>query len=179
MFRRQSENTKKSRANTIWIVVSILLLSLTVGGVSAYLSMSSGSVSNTFIEADSPTVSVDGTTVTIDSNGYAVYLRVAVDADWVNGNVIMPGEPAVQFTVGTNGWGKHGSFYYYTSPIMGSNVSVPLPVSADASNDGYSLKINVAAQIIQAVGTVDNTTTTAVMDAWGVNFPEATVNTGN
>ena len=167
MSRRQTE--KKNRG-TLWILLLILLLCLLVGGVSAYLSMYASGTSNTLTKASQPAVTVSGKTVVVDTKGYAVYLRVAVDADYQQDGMVMPGEPAVTFTTGED-WIAQDGFYYYTTPLEGGLVPVILPVSvSEASDAGYTVKLNVAAQVVQAVGTLDGSTVTAVEDAWGITL---------
>ena len=170
MSHSQSEKKNKRRSPLFWCLLALLLLSLTVGGISAYLSMSSTTVSNTFTNAGYPTVTVNGTTVVVEPNGYPVYLRVAVDADWQKDGEILPEEPAITFTTGGNGWmAKGDGFYYYTSPIT-AHSTLPLPVaSVSPAKDGYTVNINVAAQVVQAVGSTDESNMPAMQDAWGVS----------
>ena len=167
MSRHQSEKKNKG---ILWILLAILLLSLLVGGVSAYLSMSTAGASNTLVKASQPAVTVSGTTVQLDTKGYAVYLRVAVDADYWQDELVMPGEPTVNFTTGDD-WIAQDGFYYYMPVLQGSSVTLELPVSVSGStDDGYEIKLNVAAQVIQAVGTLDGSDITAVEDAWSVTL---------
>jgi len=168
MPHSQSEKTKKRRFSVLLLLLLLLLLSLTFGGVSAYLSMS-GNVSNTLSVAPEPGVSVSGTTVTVKPNGYAVYLRVAVDACWksTDGSILAE-EPAMTFTVGTD-WKQIGSFYYYLTPLVGNPDPLVLPITHSSQpKDGYQVVYNVAAQVIQAHGALDDGSATAVQDAWGV-----------
>lgn len=166
MARERSEHSQKRRTILFWLLLALVVLSLAVGGVSAYLSISAASAQNTFSNAGAPGVAVDGTTVTVTPNGYAVYLRAAVDLSWKNGNAILAEEPSGDYITAGNSWVKIGDFYYYTSPIT-STTSVTIGVSGAAKGD-YTLAATVAAQVIQAVGTVDGGSTTAVQAAWGV-----------
>lgn len=171
MFHSQSENKKKRRSLLLGVLIVMLLIGMTVGGVSAYLSMSASEKSS-FTNAEypiPPAVLVDGTSVTVTPNGYAVYLRVAVDANWMSGKDIVPGEPSITFTLGTD-WMSDGSFYYYVHPITETtDPPLTIPVTA-ATHDTYSTEINVAAQLIQAVGKTDDRNVDAVQDAWKVTF---------
>lgn len=175
MFHSQSENKKKRRSLLLGVLIVMLLIGMTVGGVSAYLSMSATETS-TFTNAEDPkppTVSVNGTSVTVTPNGYAVYLRVAVDADCMSGNDIVPEEPSLEKNFDSQHWVTDGNFYYYKQPITGK-ISLAIPVSA--THDTYETKINVAAQLVQAVGKTDmvnddpESVIPAVQEAWKVTF---------
>lgn len=166
MNRGQTEYTKKKNKTVFWLLLAAVVLSLAVGGVSAYLSMASQSVTNKFTKAGYPTVTVDGASVTVDPKGYGVYLRIAVDACWKYEGKILPEEPT-GYTVSSD-FNKIGNYYYYPSVIT-KPTTIPSVVTYTAAKNGdYSLAVNVAAQIIQAVGETDDGTKTAVQDAWGV-----------
>jgi len=176
MNRSQSEKSRKRRTPLFWLFLTLLLLSLAFGGVSAYLSISSQSASNTFVNADQPGVKVNGTDVTVNPNGYAVYLRVAVDVYWKNGNSILAEEPTSGFAIGGMNWKEIGGFYYYTAPITEA-ITVKPVVLDNVSNGDYTLTATVAAQVIQAVGETDgDTPISAVQDAWGVRATDFLTN---
>lgn len=165
---------KKKNGYLVVVLLAVLLLGLTVGGVAAFLSMSSGAT-NTFTKAEQPGVSVSGTAVTVDPKGYSVYLRVAVEAGWELNGVLLPDE-ATEYTV-SGEWKKIGDFYYYPGVISGDTPVTVTPVSyQSATKDGYSLTVNVAAQIIQAVGETDGDDVPAVQNAWGVTPEQITGN---
>lgn len=167
MKRSQSENKNKRKSPIVWLLLVLLLLSLTVGGVSAFLSMSA-TTSNTFTNAADPTVTVIGTQVTVNPNGYAVYLRVAVDASWKKDGMILPEEPDGAYTC-NSGWKEIGGFYYYQGTITGEKTLTPVTVNA-VTKEGCELVVNVAAQVIQAVGETDGKNPIpAVEDAWRVS----------
>lgn len=171
-YENQSNPVSRKPSRMTWVLVIAALLTSVLGGVSAYLSLSSGDLPNKFQTAPQPVVTVTDTTVTVNPNGYAVYLRVAVDANWKNGDIIRPEEPTLTFTEG-NQWKEIDGFYYYRSVIQGSNTQeVSVPVTASAK-DGCTLEITVAAQVIQAVGQTDTGNVDAVMDAWGI--PKETI----
>jgi hypothetical protein len=83
---------------------------------------------------------------------------------------------AGQWRLGSDG------FYYYTSPVAGGADTAVLIKSATqiwngqnpypVRDDGYVLRVEIAAQTIQAIGTTDAATyeggKLAVEDAWGV-----------
>ena len=172
MSGNQPEIKNRRRYLTIVLVLAALLLTMAVGGVSAFLSMSS-STSNTFSDADQPTVTVSGTSVTVDPKGYGVYLRVAIDAAWVENGMISTEEPT-EYTI-SDKWKEIDGFYYYTEVISGTTPTTVTPVTYTAiTKDGYTLTVNVAAQIIQAAGTTDGENIPAVQDAWGVTPEQIT-----
>ena len=79
---------------------------------------------------------------------------------------------AGQWRLGSDG------FYYYTSPVAGGADTAVLIKSATqiwnggspspVRDDGYVLRVEIAAQTIQAIGTTDSGNKLAVVDAWGV-----------
>lgn len=79
---------------------------------------------------------------------------------------------AGQWRLGSDG------FYYYTSPVAGGADTAVLIKSATqiwnggspypVREDGYVLRVEIAAQTIQAIGTTDSGNKLAVVDAWGV-----------
>ena len=165
------KEVKKGRILAV-ALISVALLTLIIGGVLAYLAMSSN-ITNEFTLAQQPTVTVDGTTVTVDPQGYSVYLRVAIDAAWELDGIQLPEEPT-QYAV-AEGWKQIGGFYYYPMVISGSEPVTVTPVTYGAAEkDGYQLTVHVAAQIVQAVGSTDEDGIPAVQAAWGVTPEEIT-----
>lgn len=178
MSRGKFKKKTKGRSALFLLLLLLLLLSLSVGGVAAYLSMTSNVAQNTFTAANQPSVTVTDTTVTVSPNdGYGVYLRLAVDVYWkhrTEANLILAEEPASGFALGGTGWKEIDGFYYYTSVIT-ETTTLNLPVVIDSCTNGdYQLAAKVAAQVVQAVGTVDGGTKTAVEDAWGVTPQQIT-----
>lgn len=179
MKRDHSEAKRKYRP-IVWLLAVVLLLGTTVAGVYAYLSMTSPAVAHEFALAEHPGVTVNGTSVTVAPKGYAVYLRVAVDANWQKDGVIYPEEPVGAFTC-NDGWVQlDDTFFYYRSVIQlddptGSITLAPISVNS-VTKEGYDLVVNVAAQVVQAVGTTDDGTQTAVEAAWGVTPQQITGN---
>lgn len=173
MNHSQSKNSKKRRSPLVWLLL-LLLLSVSFGGVAAYLSMTSNVADNSFTNAQYPEVTVSGTTVTVNPNGYEVFLRVSVDMCWENKsdpNTVLAEEPTSGFSIGGDDWNKIGDFYYYMSPISQTVSLTPVTVS-NLEKGNYTLVAKIAAQVIQAVGDTDpdaqGNTKPAVQDAWGV-----------
>lgn len=129
---------KRSISLTSWGMILAAVLSLMIGSVVAYLSTSTGAVSNTFTAdaATDPAVMEDFTgdvksnvAVDVGKPGYAVYVRAAIVVTWKdqNGNVYGMGpvaSPAGDPDAGDyiielgEGWFKGSDgFYYYEDPV--------------------------------------------------------------
>lgn len=176
-----------------WVLILLAGMSLMVGGVVAYLSASTGAVTNRFIPevAEDPVVvetfeDNEKTNVKVDVGepGYAVYIRAAVVVTWKdtrNGDVlgVMP-QAGVDYTMSLGDKWFLGSdgFYYYSSPVAydGEHGSTKLtenlinsckPIDGKTPA-GYHLNVEIISQTIQALGTTDVGDKPAVADAWGV-----------
>ena len=162
------------------MLVAVALLGTATAGVYAYLSMTSSPAEQDFPLAEYPVVTVNGTSVTVAPKGYAVYLRVAVDANWQKDGVIYLEEPVGAYTC-NDGWIQlDDTFLYYRSVIQledanGSITLTPIIVN-DVTKEDYTLEVNMAAQVVQAVGMTDDGTKTAVEAAWGVTPQQITGN---
>ena len=150
-----------------WMLICVLLLVALIGGASAYLSMSASATNSLTIPQ--PTVSVDGTKVTVTPNGCPVYLRIAVDGYWEKDGKILA-EDYNGWSVSDTGWEVKDGFYYYHSAIESTTVFENVVNPGSAQKDGYQLVLTVAAQIVQAVGETDEGGISAVYNAWGVNL---------
>ena len=161
---RGKYETRIKRRFPLWLVIVLaILMCMTMGGVSAYLSMSSGA-SNTLAVETHPVVTVSGTTVTVIDPGYEVYVRVMVVANQTSGSNVVAGNYTCSLTDTTN-WFEHGGFWYYKNPVKNTSIT-PTFTSPDGAT------VTMYAQAIQAVGTTntnDNSEgTPAVQDAWDV-----------
>lgn len=172
----------RSQKLKIWAAVLTILVLLVAGtgGVYAYLSASSGPVSNTFTPEmtvdPSATIATTGVgqtynvTVNVPDAGYAVYVRAAVVVTWKNGNQIFSQMPEYTVTFSDVNWFEDDGFYYYKLPVP-SSAPLNLEVNVASSTppaEGYKIHVEVISQTIQAVGTVDGGQTPAVTDAWKV-----------
>lgn len=172
MSRGKYQSPKRKLAPALMVILIFAALVLPFGGVWAYLLHSAGSVSNSFTVDVNPTISVDDTyKVTVSNTQYPVYLRAAVVVSWkstTGGKLLaaMPVEGA-DYQVNTSWEKRDGSFYYYTEVVDNGTIDEPL-VTLSGSKDGYTLVADIAVQAVQAIGTVDDATTPAVQDAWGV-----------
>lgn len=171
-----SQSKKKRRSPAGLLLLALVLLSLTVGGVSAYLSMSSRDTTSILTNAKHPTVTVNGTdvTVTMPANPYGAYLRIAVDANWVKSGSVIPQEPAGAYSIDANNWEKIGDFYYYKKVITETSTLKTITINSLTAPADCSLVVNVAAQVIQAIGTTDTGNIPAVEAEWGVTKEQIT-----
>ena len=176
MNRKKHETfPKRKNVPVIAILLLIALLGAATGGVVAYLSTSTDSVTNEFSQALAPVVAVqENNSIKIEDPGYAVYLRAAVVVNWKNDDHILAEIPKenTDYTITPgNGWKKIDSFYYYQSAVMSETTTSPVvQVTKIKEKKGYDLEVNVAVQAVQAVGTTDNSPEkSAVEDAWGIS----------
>ena len=160
MARGKFEKRRRPILPLIMILVTLIALGSTAGGVAAYLSTSTKQDAQTTFTVAQCSVSVDGDTVTITSPNCDVYLRVAVVANEQNGSNILAKNS--RYPSANGNWAPvTQAIYEYKSPLKQGSYelsSLGLSVPAGAT---------VAAQVIQAVGTVDDDVQSARNDAWG------------
>ena len=159
------------------LISSVLLLSVCIGTVYAYLSASAAGPTDSFQIADSknpevviqkqPTESIATASVTVPSAGYEVYVRAIVVVNWVNHDQICATPDGASYEVTADGWELHDGFYYYNQAVDSLDDSFEVTYSNIV---GYDVQVQVICQTIQAVGTVDGGTDAAVFEAWGVNI---------
>lgn len=153
---------KKRIFPVVWILVMLIILGSTAGGVAAYLSTSSEESKTTFTVAQMPTVTAAGDTVVISSpDCKKVFLRVAVAANEMYGDNIVADTVSYVTSYNTDYWTR------ITDVIFEYNDSLD-PGTYSLSELGLELPANatVAAQVIQAVGTIDEGTESAKDNAW-------------
>lgn len=190
-YNGKFSNKKAKRRMSLlsWVLLLAALLSVSAGSVVAYLSLTSGSVANTFSAESHPAPVIQES---FDSNvkssvyldvgelGYAVYVRAAVVVTWkdaANGNVYGKAPAASDYTISIgSGWKKGAdSFYYCLSPVL-SKADTPILIESCKLNDGvtppegYDLNVEIITQTIQALGTTDDGGTPAVTNAWGISI---------
>lgn len=123
---------------------------------------------------------VSNVTVKVEDEGYPVYVRAVVVINWQNeqGDQVAFSPASYNLTIGKD-WktvvDKGGNtFYYYTKPVASGGVTTALIDSCntnpsdDSITIGYSLRIEVIVQTVQAIGT-DGNSKFGWQDAWGVN----------
>ena len=187
MYRgKYARKTRPSRI-LAWILIVVAALSAITGAVVAYLSYGTAGVENTFSPAQSVNPSVvetfDGKTksnvyVNVGDTEYSVYVRAAVVITWKNsdgdvlGTAPVPEEYTIEYN--TDDWfrGDDGFWYYTQAVPSGENTSALIvtctPVEGE-NPEGYSLNVEIIAQTVQQLGSTDDGTQSAVMNAWGVD----------
>lgn len=107
--------------------------------------------------------------------GYTVYVRAAVIANWKDdsGNILGRNtEEGTDYTFNSDsGWFKAADGYYYYESAVESGGETNSLISgftaiADAPK-GYSLSLDVSAEVIQCAGWTDDDGTPAVTAVWG------------
>ena len=176
------------------ILATLLVLCSTVG-VLAYLSVMSGSVTNTFTAAPETDPAItesfagnikSDVCVQVGDTGYDVYVRGAIVVTWKNsaGNVlalkpVLGTDYTMTLDDGTN-WFEKDGFYYHKAPVSSNVTSAELITEAkplkDAPEADYYLSVEIVAQTIQALGSTDEGNTPAVTAAWGVKVNDVNGN---
>lgn len=157
---------------------AVLLAVLPLSSASAYLSVSTGGLVNTFNPAmlksviDETVSGSNKTSITVRTSDDSVdaYVRVALVANWVNANgeIVAPAVATdVPFTLNDAAWFKSGDYYYHkaivtpgssTANLLASNTTLPL-----TTKDGNFLQVVIVHQSIQAQPA------SVVTAQWGVN----------
>ena len=166
--RPQRNNRTKSRFALLLSIALILIFS--IGGTMAYLVTSSAQVANSFAPSSVTCMVNLGNTVT-NTGDIPAYIRAAVTANWVNADGSIHAIPPSLAVAAGGGWTSGGDGYFYYSAAVSPNDSTSaLSVStADATPDGCSLRVDMAAEAIQAAGDTDLNGTPAITDAWGAS----------
>lgn len=169
----QSQKSKISPALLVILILAVLGTSF--GGVRAYLSLlATDHVSNSFSIDSDPELSVDSNHyVTVKNTNYPVYLRAAVVVNWMRDDKTiladMPAGTDYSLSPGENWFLHTDGFYYYNQAVSNGTLKTPVvTLRSSKTNGDYKLVVNVAVQAIQAVGTTDEGSVTAVVDAWKV-----------
>ena len=172
---RHGKYQKRTISPVVWIVLILAVLGMSFSGARAYLSHSGGTVTNSFTTEVHPTISVDEYyKVTVSNTEYAVYLRAAVVVNWDNdaSSTVLPAKSGEYTLAPGPGWVLHGDFYYYNQAVTNGTIDAPV-VTVSGAKSGYTLKVDVAVQAIQAVGQTDgDSPVDAVFDAWGITAGE-------
>ena len=146
-------------------VALALILCCAVGGTVAWLTTSTGPVTNTFTPTSvgtDITGDITGKTknsVTISNTGdISAYIRAAVIVNWVDDAgkvyVSVPAEATHELDIKEeNGWFQAGDYYYYKDPVAkGDSAKNLLTATETCDLDGYHLQVTILAEAIQADG---------------------------
>lgn len=168
---------------TAMVIATVMLLALAIGGTVAWITSSTGPITNTFTPSH---VSCE-VTETFENNVKSnvnvkntsdipafirvklVTYRVNEAGDHIGGTATIP-----SFTLG-NGWVQNGEYYYYTKPVApGASPETALTASDITLQqyndvDGGKQVIEVMAEAIQSMPE------RAVGEAWGVTISEGSV----
>lgn len=176
---------RSQKKKMVLALLTAVLLIATAGAVYAYLSANAGTgVSNSMEPAGATDPTISSYVVDVGTPGYAVYVRAFVVVTWQDsdGNIYgqMPVEGtdySIEWNVGGNWFQNSDGFYYFRNPVAydGTNESSrytdPLieSITEQVTCPGYTLKVEIISQTIQAVGYTDGSPSIpAVQDAWGV-----------
>lgn len=167
------------------IVAAALLLTITVGGTTAYFLDTTDEAVYTFQPGFLATglQSADSTAIRVENQGTVdAYIRVAIVGNWVDENnvILAPWMGDVSINE-ADGWqqGEDG-FYYYTARLAArENALTPnllaAPIASGEGPDGAALKLQVLHQSIQADGR-SKSGAFAAEEAWHVTITENWVN---
>ena len=173
---------KRKILTSLIAVLAILAMAV---GVYAYLSNSSGLLSNDFKPAPEtdPTIREEfngehknQVDVAVGPTGYTVYVRAAIVVTWKDekGNV-HAAKPVVgqDYSIDINDadWFEYNGYYYCKQSVASNGNTAVLIRSCGKTGtapDGYQFSVQILAQTIQAAGTTDAGGVPAVTDAWGV-----------
>lgn len=168
---------------TAMVIATVMLLALAIGGTVAWLTSSTGPITNTFTPSHVSCEVKESFNGTVKSNVNVtntsdipafirvklVTYRVNEAGDHIGGTATIP-----SFTLGT-GWVKHGEYYYYTKPVA-PNASPEAALTASDIRlqqyndvDGGKQVIEVMAEAIQSMPA------TAVQEAWHVTIADGSV----
>lgn len=190
MARKSGKYQKRSKGIPFfgWILLAVLILSLSAGSVVAWLSLSGDHVSNSLTrDADqNPVISEDfknnikkNVCVSVGDTGHAVYVRATILVNWKNerdGNVLAYAPVlGTDYTLDMNetDWFLKDGFYYHRA-LVNSQGSTETLINACQLKNGvippadYELNVEIIAQTIQALGTTDMENKPAAEAAWGI-----------
>lgn len=182
---------KRIRPNgrlTAMVIATVMLLALAIGGTVAWLTSSTGPITNTFTpshvsctvdEQFNERTGVKSDVKVQNTSDIPAFIRVKlvtyrtnINGDHIGGTAAVP-----NFQPGAN-WVLHEGYYYYTLPVDPQAVtgklidSITLSSSYNDADGGYQA-IDVMAEAIQSVPEA------AVKDAWGNSFsinPDGSLN---
>lgn len=177
---QRRRNHRWNMKMTVMIASILMLFVLVIGGTIAYLTSSSGSITNTFKPSEVTTEiteKFDGekkTDVNVKNTGNIdAYIRVKLVTYRVNSNGQHIGGTATlpEFVLGNN-WKEHDGYYYYLLPVApgekpATNLTDEMILHGTYTDaDGGVQVIEVMAEGIQSQPDQ------AVQDAWGITVKD-------
>lgn len=163
-----------------FLVLSLLILTVTVGGTVAYLKKRSDSATNTFnpITVDSTALYNEGTISVQNSGDVTAFLRATVLVNWVavdsegNATGVYHGTPpteSLDYAIVFDNTGKWqrgtDGFWYYHDAVAAGAATAPLVMAfarIATPPEGYRLSVEVISSGLQS------TPEKATEEAWGV-----------
>ncbi len=162
---------KMKKIHVLLVSLAMVLL-FSVGGTIAFLIASTDPLENEFAGSNvaCEVKEADGAYQVKNTGDIHAYIRVAIVATWqdADGNIYYQA-PKVQIA-GPEAFAKHGDYYYCTSPVVPEGTVGSIHVTqaeGETAPAGYTLKVEVLAQAIQADGQ-DKDGKKPVTLAWGV-----------
>lgn len=173
--KREMPREHRSHKGLTALVALALIFCCAVGGTVAWLVTSTGPVTNTFTPTKVETeidenvkTDVKKDVVVKNKGDIPVFVRAAIIVNWVKGeNEIYPETPVadtddkdyeIDLNTGSEStqWVKSGNYYYYNSTVpaggsTGNLINTCKPVVGKAP-DGYTLRVTILAEAIQAQG---------------------------
>ena len=184
------------KRSVLALVAVLLVLCVAVGGTVAYLTSSSGPVTNTFTPGE-----VGNTITEVIENGVKsnvavqntgnvdAYIRAKIVVNWANaqGDVlaVVPQENTdYTMQLGTNWQLLDDGMYYYKGVVAADALTNTTDndylikeckptENYTPPEDGYNLQVTILSESIQADG-MASATETAVHNAWGHSYDAAT-----
>ena len=107
--------------------------------------------------------------------GYSVFVRAAVVVNWkdADGNILAKNaEYSKDYTFGSDsGWFKaDDGYYYYENAVESGGETSSLAsgfTTLSQAPEGYTLSVDLSAEVIQMAGSTDDDDTPTVTDVWG------------
>ena len=173
-MKRNDRKSGSGKKALILMVSLVAILTVSVGGVLAWLATSSGEVKNTFAPGDTEIEIEEKFENNVKSDVYVtnkgnipVYIRANLVFTWKDsaGNIIeKPADATLTVDHGNGDWVKGSDgFWYYTKPVAvkGSTTNIIKKATIEfPEGKGYKMDLEVMAQSIQAEPT------NAVVDSW-------------
>lgn len=163
----------RSKKPLFLIAAFALVMALSIGLTSAFLTAKTGGLTNTFTPGSVTCQVVEDfednakSSITVKNTGTVpAYIRVAVVANTVDDEGNITGAVDVSTHLAGTGWSVNGNYYYYTG-IVEPNQSTGELLNSSINLSGK--QVTVLAQAIQAQGVTGETA--AVKDAWGNAVP--------